>query len=69
MFNKGDYIEGYERYGNKIQKMRGWVNNLYNNGDVEIQCDDWFNGARANLLLKELGEIKIVEGEQGNIYR
>jgi len=63
--NKGDYVEGYEYYGNKIQKMRGWVARVDVVGNIEIKCDDWFRGARCNLLDPELGDIKIVEEELG----
>ena len=55
-----DYVEGYEHYGNITQKMRGWVNKIYENGDVYVQCDDWFYGHRGSYLIVELGEIKIV---------
>ena len=65
MLKKGDYVEGYEYYGNRIQKMRGWVEKVYGDGSVSIKCDDWHNGARENNLHSELGEIKVVEEVPG----
>jgi O-acetyl-ADP-ribose deacetylase (regulator of RNase III) len=65
MLKKGDYVEGYEYYGEKIQRMRGWVEKVYGDGSVSIKCDDWYNGARENNLHSELGEIKVVEEVPG----
>ena len=65
MFNKGDYVEGFEHYGEKVQRMRGWVGEVYGDGSVYIKCDDGYNGARGNNLSPELGEIKVVNEEPG----
>lgn len=65
MLKKGDYVEGYEYYGEKIQRMRGWVEKVYGDGSVSIKCDDWHNGARGSNLHSELGEIKVVEEVPG----
>ncbi len=65
MLKKGDYVEGYEYYGEKIQRMRGWVGEVYSDGSVYIKCDDWCNGARGSNLHSELGEIKVVEEVPG----
>lgn len=67
----GDYVEGYETYGNKIGLIRGMIYKIkYNEKDelvkCEIQCDDYYHGARCtNLIISKYNyEIKKVEKEE-----
>lgn len=46
---EGDYVEGIEPYGMRYQIMRGWVHKVHTNY-VDIRCDDWYEGKRANTL-------------------
>lgn len=63
-FEKNDYIEGFEYFGIKVRKMRGWVENISKdeNGNlwINIQCDDEYGGYRGNYICEELGEIKLI---------
>lgn len=73
MFKEGDYVEGFEFYGNTVKKVRGWVDYTreYDNSLViHIQCDDEFEGHRGNYIYESLGEIKLLEEQKPrpNIY-
>ena len=46
---EGDYVEGIEPYGMRYQIMQGWVHKVHTNY-VDIRCDDWYGGKRANAL-------------------
>lgn len=54
MLKVGDYVEGFEHYGHKIARVRGWVGKIEvyeNRVSITIQCDDCYNGARGNVLI------------------
>lgn len=63
-FEKNDYIEGFEYFGSKIRKVKGWVENISKdeNGKVliHVQCDDEYGGYRGNYICEELGKIKLI---------
>ena len=61
-----DYVEGYELYGNKEIYIRGTITNINYNEEGRIiycmiQCDDAWNGARANGLITNRPIKKIEE--------
>lgn len=64
----GDYIEGFENYGTKVQKIRGWVDKVRKDSDglliVEIQCDDRWCGFRSNYIYEKLGKITIIDKQK-----
>lgn len=61
----GDYVEGYEPYGQKEAYIRGTIQSIKYNEDgtilrCDIQCDDAWNGTRSNGLnpRKEINKIE-----------
>lgn len=61
----GDYVEGYESYGQKEAYIRGTIQSIKYNEDgtilrCDIPCDDAWNGARGNGLnpRKEINKIE-----------
>jgi len=62
----GDYIEGSEYYGSNVRRIKGWVRKIHRVAGkivVTIQCDDGYNGRRANEVHEELGDIVIISRE------
>lgn len=61
---KDYYVEGFEYYGNKVRKTKGWIDDISvdenNKLVVSIQCDDEWNGYRGNNLYEELGNIDLI---------
>lgn len=65
----GDYIEGSEYYGSNVRRIRGWVrkiNRVHGKLVITIQCDDGYNGRRANEVYEEIGEIIVLKREGDN---
>lgn len=59
----GDYVEGYENYGEKIARVRGWITDIKvfsNRISIEIKCDDSYQGARGNNLIWGNDRLPIV---------
>jgi len=59
-----DYIEGTEYYGHTTQRIKGWVDAIRETKEglqIDIQCDDNFDGHRGNTIYEELGEIIVLE--------
>lgn len=64
---KDDYIEGMEYYGFGTQIVRGWVDNIYNDGEYfsyDIQADDGWKGARGTTIHSELGKVTKLEAKE-----
>lgn len=54
MLKIGDYVEGFEQYGYKIARVRGWISKIEiyeSRAEIWLQCDDCYNGARGNCLI------------------
>lgn len=64
---KDDYIEGYEYFGSDIQRVRGWVDNVFVQEayvSYSIQADDKFHGARGTAVTSNLGPITKLEPKE-----
>ena len=70
IFNKGDYIEGFERMKDgRLKIMRGWVDTCNNYG-ITVQADDSYHGARGTILETEgAHRCNYVEDWQTSIRR
>lgn len=65
--HKDDYVEGYEYYGDKTRKTKGWVESVRTNGEYifyNIQADDGWKGARGTTLTSELGKVEKLEPKE-----
>ena len=69
---KGDYIQGYEMYGNEIRQTKGWVRSVHNDGEnihFGIKADDEFHGARGTTLRTEYGRVIVLNENTGEEIR
>jgi len=58
--NVGDYIKGIEYYGDKLRRIRGWVDKIHVRPDgysIAIQCDDSYKGHRGSMVHSTLGTV------------
>lgn len=65
----GDYIEGYEHWGNGVEphKMRLIVSKISNNDGIKTyygQADDPWGGARGGCISSNLGDIRVIIDEE-----
>lgn len=60
-FIVGDYVKGFEHYGNNVREMRGTIHKIYEDGSMYVQCDDCYSGERGNNLDPALGTIEKCE--------
>lgn len=65
---QGDYVQGYEHYGTKIRKTKGWVNSVTTNGEFihyDVRADDHWKGSRGTTLTTELGKVIKIDESTG----
>lgn len=65
----GDYIEGYEHWGNGVEphKMRLIVARISENNGIKIyygQADDAWHGARGGCISDKFGEVRLITDEK-----
>jgi hypothetical protein len=61
-----DYIEGYGYRSHEITKIRGWVNQIYDDyGKIIylIKPDDNWQGLVGNAIFSELGKVVKLENK------
>jgi len=64
MIKINDYIEGTEYYGHTTQRIKGWADKIRETEEglqIDIQCDDYYDGHRGSTIYEKLGNIIVLE--------
>jgi len=69
MIKINDYIEGTEYYGfnDNTQRIKGWVDDIRETEEgsqIDIQCDDYYDGHRGSTVYEKLGNIIVLEPQE-----